>query len=1074
MKRFSKTLEHRRLVVLAGLAVAGAASSTVNAQQVAAAPQPEQWLSVAGMQGPADNPVKEPVRTLSAKHGVVLPGVMPTWELPAIDVSRYVIEDQHAEGALRNGIARDFPNFHPAMGDLLPTADGGWLWVLDLKLPGAYGVRPHFSDMDLPQGAEMIVYDPQIQDNLPSSYRGRGPLGSGEFWAWTCWSNTARVEVYFPPSVGDARFDSHFNIDQLMHIYRDPISGSVGTFGERELGCHQDVSCFPAWNSVRNCVGAMQFVLNGGNWVCSGSMLNNPSNDLTPYFLTAHHCMEDNTGALGSLEVYWFFQTPSCNGVPPAIGSLPRSVRSTYVYTANPTDMSLVMIEGTVPRTLWWAGTSLNPSEGIGSNVVGIHHPGGAFKRYTDGVIPLIMSDATCGATGLVHGRRVLLNSGHFEGGSSGSPLIMPDGRVFGVDSCGPSDECGATYEIFGTWGPYSSQYAYYLGNAGQDDFNEPNDSCAQPFNLNVYTDGTIYSQVVKVNDEDWWRLTVPAFGSCSFRAHFVHAEGDVDIQLRDGCGGILAAANGTTDDESINWTNPGSTAREVYLRTYLFNDTRNIYYLDFSRRGPTAPSNNACSQAQVIPVGGPFVTYTGTTFGASTDGAANCGSSNSSPDVWYRFTPSCDTTVSIDTSGSAFDTVLSMYTGTCGALTQVACNDNVFPGNTWSSLFRNVDGGTTYFVRVAGRNGAFGNFNLNVEASEPDNDNCGNPAAIDVGSGTWSNCAATTDGFPDDNCLSFGSSQTYKDVWYYWYAPCEGEASVNTFGSSFDTRVTVYQSAGLETCPEGPNRAIACNDDSDGTLQSRVNFQTVPGRQYIIRMGSFDPSVGGAGVWNFQFTQGPTPADNVCAAATPITLDANNEYSSAWYTCLYSTLGTTESCIGGNGTLFNDRWFSITFPCDGAIDFNTLGSGIDTRIALYDACPEANDTALFCNEDVDAGNLESQMIVSVGANQQYYLRVGNWAEGASLGLSMNLIYMPDVGCAGPICDAIDFNNDTSFFDPQDIDAFLSVYSEGPCIPQEATCNDIDFNNDGSVFDPCDIDSFLLQFSEGPCTLCGQ
>ncbi len=72
------------------------------------------------------------------------------------------------------------------------------------------------------------------------------------------------------------------------------------------------------------------------------------------------------------------------------------------------------------------------------------------------------------------------------------------------------------------------------------------------------------------------------------------------------------------------------------------------------------------------------------------------------------------------------------------------------------------------------------------------------------------------------------------------------------------------------------------------------------------------------------------------------------------------------------------------------------------------------------------------------------------------------------------VCDSIDFNNDTSLFDPQDIDAFLSVYGEGPCIPQTATCNDIDFNNDGSVFDPCDIDSFLTQFAEGPCTLCGQ
>jgi hypothetical protein len=74
---------------------------------------------------------------------------------------------------------------------------------------------------------------------------------------------------------------------------------------------------------------------------------------------------------------------------------------------------------------------------------------------------------------------------------------------------------------------------------------------------------------------------------------------------------------------------------------------------------------------------------------------------------------------------------------------------------------------------------------------------------------------------------------------------------------------------------------------------------------------------------------------------------------------------------------------------------------------------------------------------------------------------------------SGPVCDGVDFNNDGSSFDPTDIDAFLSVFSEGPCIPASATCNDVDFTNDGSLFDPCDVDSFLLVFSEGPCTLCG-
>ncbi len=83
-------------------------------------------------------------------------------------------------------------------------------------------------------------------------------------------------------------------------------------------------------------------------------------------------------------------------------------------------------------------------------------------------------------------------------------------------------------------------------------------------------------------------------------------------------------------------------------------------------------------------------------------------------------------------------------------------------------------------------------------------------------------------------------------------------------------------------------------------------------------------------------------------------------------------------------------------------------------------------------------------------------------------------LILPDRNCGGSFCDSIDFNNDGALFDPTDVDAFLSVYSEGPCIPLTATCNDIDFNNDGSLFDPCDVDSFLLVYSEGPCTPCGQ
>lgn len=69
---------------------------------------------------------------------------------------------------------------------------------------------------------------------------------------------------------------------------------------------------------------------------------------------------------------------------------------------------------------------------------------------------------------------------------------------------------------------------------------------------------------------------------------------------------------------------------------------------------------------------------------------------------------------------------------------------------------------------------------------------------------------------------------------------------------------------------------------------------------------------------------------------------------------------------------------------------------------------------------------------------------------------------------AGSPCDSVDFNYDASLFDPTDVDAFMSVFSEGPCVPAHAICGDADFNNDGAV-GPEDVESFLSVFGEGPC-----
>jgi hypothetical protein len=82
---------------------------------------------------------------------------------------------------------------------------------------------------------------------------------------------------------------------------------------------------------------------------------------------------------------------------------------------------------------------------------------------------------------------------------------------------------------------------------------------------------------------------------------------------------------------------------------------------------------------------------------------------------VWYAVTPAANTTLTIDTLGSSFDTVVAVYTGnTVGSLTRIACNDDA-PGVVQSQVTFAATAGTVYRVQVGGFNSAAGDLVVNV-----------------------------------------------------------------------------------------------------------------------------------------------------------------------------------------------------------------------------------------------------------------------------------------------------------------------------------------------------------------------
>jgi hypothetical protein len=127
----------------------------------------------------------------------------------------------------------------------------------------------------------------------------------------------------------------------------------------------------------------------------------------------------------------------------------------------------------------------------------------------------------------------------------------------------------------------------------------------------------------------------------------------------------------------------------------------------------PAGPANDAFASAQTL--SGASGSVSGTSVGATKEsGEPSHAGSAGGASIWYRWTASASGTLTVDTLGSGFDTVLAAYTGTSvSALTSIASNNDFGSGQQSRVAFR-VTAGTTYRIAVDGWSGASGLVSLN------------------------------------------------------------------------------------------------------------------------------------------------------------------------------------------------------------------------------------------------------------------------------------------------------------------------------------------------------------------------
>lgn len=242
----------------------------------------------------------------------------------------------------------------------------------------------------------------------------------------------------------------------------------------------------------------------------------------------------------------------------------------------------------------------------------------------------------------------------------------------------------------------------------------------------------------------------------------------------------------------------------------------------------PPAVTNNECAGAIdlfVMPTCFPQ-TYANTgATNSTTTPAPSCSFTGSARDVWFRFTAPASGAVVIRAKVySLGDPVMQLYSGTCGALVQVQCDDDSGPGLAplIDRRCSNLTPGAVYHLRVWGQGSTTGTFGLCVEGvdvfSTPQQDCTGGFTVCN--SGAVNNASDYTGCTVDLNATNMGclSLLERQGTWYFFSPQATGNISfsivpLNALGQpdDVDFDFALWGPSASITCPP-PNAPIRCS----------------------------------------------------------------------------------------------------------------------------------------------------------------------------------------------------------------------------------------------------------------------
>lgn len=449
-----------------------------------------------------------------------------------------------------------------------------------------------------------------------------------------------------------------------------------------------------------------------------------------------------------------------------------------------------------------------------------------------------------------------------------------------------------------------------------------------------------------------WWTWTAPRSSSVTISLAGSSFNTVLGVYTGTTIGALTeVAANDDSGAANTSQVTFNATAGTTYqICVDGSGDAQGNIQMSILQGSASPPQNDQFANRQSV--SGEVVSTTGSSFDASAEAGepAHYPGQAATKSVWWTWTAPSNARVTINTVGSAFDTLLAVYTGqSLGELALVARDDQSGGNNTSQVVFRAV-AGTTYQIAVDGSGGAAGAIALNISLNGPENDEF--DSRIDLGSGISVTTNAT-------------STAAAPWLWWQWTAPSNGIVSISTAGSGFDTLLWVYRGTTLESL-----MPIAFNDDAGGVRTSRVEFEVQAGVTYQIAAGGFD---GASGAVSLSVALSGGPSND--AFASRATLSGN--YSSVSGTNAQASAEAGEPAHAYR-LATKSVWWTWTAPANGKVMINTVGSAFDTLLAVYTGQSLDSLISIALNDD-SGGVATSQVVFRAVAGTTYQIAVDGY-----------------------------------------------------------------------------------------------